>query len=181
MHTMTTQSMGPRERTRPRIVERHIATDYARDTVAKAFYEVILDGVEYGPRDLPTSRDREWIRGAIAMPIHEATELALHDLARRLAVALKGAPDGLLDRHHSSHEGVERGSESGAPGSGSVSRAAAVQLRHVRGGLGASLEVELREDRADIVLDGLVGQEDLGGDLLVRLALGDQEQDLLLL
>ena len=46
---------------------------------------------------------------------------------------------------------------------------------------GAALEVELREDRADVVLDRLVGQEYLGRDLLVRLALGDEQQDLLLL
>ena len=47
-----------------------------------------------------------------------------------------------------------------------------------RGRLGAPLEVELREDRADVVLDRLVRQEDLGRDLLVRLALGDEQQDL---
>ena len=49
------------------------------------------------------------------------------------------------------------------------------QLSHVGGRLGPPLEVELGEDRADVVLDGLVGQEDLGRDLLVRLALGDEE------
>ena len=45
-------------------------------------------------------------------------------------------------------------------------------------GLRAALKVQLREDAADVVLDRLVGQEDLGCDLLVRLALGDEEQDL---
>src|SRR2546422_9017180 len=52
---------------------------------------------------------------------------------------------------------------------------------HVGGSLRASLQVELAKDRADVVLDRLVGQEYLGRDLLVRLALRDQEQDLLLL
>ena len=164
---MRTSSMDMREPTRPRVVERHIATDYARDTVAKAFYEVILDGVEYGARDLPTTGDREWIRGAIAVPIQEATELALHDLARRLRVALDGRP------RNPAVDGPAR--------TRLAPRAASVQLRHVRGRLGAALEVELREDRADVVLHGLVGQEDIGGDLLVRLALGDKEEDLLLL
>lgn len=103
--------MNTHEPGRPTVIERHIATVYARDTVAKAFYEVILDGLEYGPRDLPTSGDREWIRGAIAMPIQEATELALHDLARRLAQALDRAPDGLLDRYDASHAGAELGAE----------------------------------------------------------------------
>ena len=51
-------------------------------------------------------------------------------------------------------------------------------LRHEGCGLRSPLEVELRQDRADVVLHGLVRQEDLGRDLLVRLALGDEEQDL---
>jgi hypothetical protein len=90
--------METRERARPTAIERHIATDYARDKVALALYEVILDGVGYGPRDLRASEDREWIRGAIAMPIHEATEVALHILAWRVMQALERAPDGLRRR-----------------------------------------------------------------------------------
>jgi hypothetical protein len=97
--------------TRLYAIERHIATTYARDAVAKAFYEVVRDGVDYGPRDLPTSEDREWIRGAIAIPIQEATELALHDLARRVGYALERAPGGLLTRYEASHAGQEAGSE----------------------------------------------------------------------
>src|SRR4051794_15928613 len=70
-----------------------------------------------------------------------------------------------------------------SPRIGGASALSAVEavLRDEGGGLGASLEVELREDRADVVLDGLVRQEDVGRDLLVRLALGDEQQDLLLL
>ena len=45
-------------------------------------------------------------------------------------------------------------------------------------GLGTSFEVELGEDGADVVLDRLVRQEDLAGDLLVRLALRDEGKDL---
>jgi hypothetical protein len=47
--------------------------------------------------------------------------------------------------------------------------------------LSPTFEIQLCENRADIVLDGLVGQEDLACDLLVRLAFGDEEQDLALL
>jgi hypothetical protein len=103
--------MSMPERPLPTVVARHITTTYARDTVAKAFYEVILDGVDYGPRDLPTSADREWIRGAIAMPIQEATELALNDLARRLGHALERAPRGMFTRDEASRAGQEVGSE----------------------------------------------------------------------
>ena len=48
---------------------------------------------------------------------------------------------------------------------------------HVRRRLSAALEVELGEDRTDVVLDGLVREEHLRRDLLVRHALGDEEQD----
>ena len=54
-------------------------------------------------------------------------------------------------------------------------------LGQVRRGLGAPLQVELGQDRADVVLDRLVGQVDLGRDLLVRLSLGHKREDTLLL
>jgi hypothetical protein len=92
-------------------VERRIATDFARDKIAKALYEVLLDGLEFGPRDLPTPADREWIRGAIAMPIQEAAGVALHVLGWRLTQALERAPDEWMDRFESSHRGDELGWE----------------------------------------------------------------------
>jgi hypothetical protein len=88
----------------PSAIERQIATEYARDTVAKALFEVIIDSLEYGPRDLRTSADREWIRGAIAIPIQEATEVALHVLAWRLSQTLDRAPKGLARRYEATDE-----------------------------------------------------------------------------
>jgi len=93
----------------PRAIERQIATEYARDKVAKALFEVIIDGVEYGPRDLPAFADREWIRGAIAIPIQEATEVALHVLAWRLGQALDRAPNGLARRYDATEEDDDTG------------------------------------------------------------------------
>jgi hypothetical protein len=72
---------------------------------------VTLDSLAYGPRDLPTSGDREWIRGAIEMPIQEATDAALDVLAARLTRALEPAPRGLVRRCASSHLGEELGWE----------------------------------------------------------------------
>ena len=103
--------MGTLDPVRSRAIERQIATEYGRDRIAKALYEVIHDGLEFGPRDLPTTADREWIRGAIAIPIQEATEVALHVLAWRLAQVLERAPNGLTDRFHASHRWVELGWE----------------------------------------------------------------------
>ena len=91
--------MGTLDPVRSRAIECQIATEYGRDRIAKALYEVIHDGLEFGPR------------GAIAIPIQEATEVALHVLAWRLAQVLERAPNGLPDRFHASHRWVELGWE----------------------------------------------------------------------
>jgi hypothetical protein len=91
----------------PRTVECRIDTEYARDRLAKALYEVILYSVGYGPRDLPAAEDREWIRGAIAIPIRETTEVTLHILASHLGKALEQAPSGLSHRFEAGQEAPE--------------------------------------------------------------------------
>jgi hypothetical protein len=103
--------MGRATSIRLGVIERQIATEYGRDRVAMALYEVIHNGLEFGPRGMPTPEDREWIRGAIAMPIQEATQVALNELAWRLTQALDRAPDGLIGRFRESHRGVELGWE----------------------------------------------------------------------
>jgi hypothetical protein len=85
-------------RTRRETMERLVATAYARDRLAAALFEVVADGLEFGPCDLPSSKDRDWIRGAIAIPLQEAADQALEGLVWRLAAAFERAPDGLLDR-----------------------------------------------------------------------------------
>jgi hypothetical protein len=92
-------------------IERQIDTGYARDKVARALYEAIVDSVEFGPCDLATAADRDWIRGAIAVPIQEATDVALRVLAWHLEQALERGPDRLLDRLEASHHGEGLGRE----------------------------------------------------------------------
>ncbi len=99
--------MGTPDVALARAIERQIATEFGRDRLAKALYEVIHAGLELGPRDLPTASDREWIRGAMAIPIQETTEVALRVLAWRLAQALDRAPEELAARVHASHRWVE--------------------------------------------------------------------------
>ena len=96
---------------RSRAIERHVASHQARDRIAKALYDVVAEGLEFGPRDLPTATDREWLRGAIAIPIQEATEVALAVLTWRVSRALERAPTGLLDRFDASHEWADIGWE----------------------------------------------------------------------
>jgi hypothetical protein len=72
---------------------------------------VINDGLAVGPRDLPARSDRDWIRGAMAIPIQETTNVALHALAERLAEALDRAPTELVSRVSTSDRWVELGWE----------------------------------------------------------------------
>ena len=98
-----------RESARRQLVCRLVATDYARDAVSKALYTAVIDGLHFGPRDLPHKEDREWIRGAMAMPLQEATDAALQVLVWSLVRALERTPDDLLERLEESHRLVEMG------------------------------------------------------------------------
>ena len=99
------------ERTRLRTVARHVATEHARDMVSKALYDVVVESIDFGPGELPTPEDREWIRGAVAMPLQEATEVALDVLAWRIARTLEGAPGTLRERFDRSYVGADLGWE----------------------------------------------------------------------
>jgi hypothetical protein len=99
--------IGTIERDRCRLVARHVASEYARDRVAKALYAAVVEGLEFGPRDLPSQEDREWLRGAIAVPLDEATDAALETLVWSVSRALERAPNRLLDRFERSHHRAE--------------------------------------------------------------------------
>ena len=86
------------EHDRCRLIARHVETAYARDRVTRALYEAVLDGLEFGPRDLPLAADREWVRSAIAVAVHETAEETLELLAVSVGRTLERAPTGLLDR-----------------------------------------------------------------------------------
>lgn len=101
----------PRARARRHLLVRLVATESARDTVAKALYASVIDGLQFGPRDLPRSQDREWIRGAMAISLQEATDAALQVLVWSLVRALERAPDDLLARLEESHRLADLGVE----------------------------------------------------------------------
>jgi hypothetical protein len=86
------------------VLQRRITSDRARHALALALYEAVVDGLEFGPRDLATPADREWIHGAIAVPLQESVDVALDALAWRVAVLLGRAPDELGTRYVRSHE-----------------------------------------------------------------------------
>jgi len=96
---------------RIRTIERRVATVHNRDVVTKALYDVLIDAIDFGPRDLPLTEDREWMRGAVAVPLQEATEMALQSLAWHIALAFDRAPARIGDRFERSHEGEELGWE----------------------------------------------------------------------
>lgn len=97
--------------TRVRLIERRVATIHSRDTVTKALYDVLLDAIDFGPRDLPLPEDREWMRGAVAMPLQEATDAALHSLVWNITMTFERAPARIRDRFDRSHEGEDLGWE----------------------------------------------------------------------
>jgi hypothetical protein len=96
---------------RCQLIARRVASPYAHDKVATALFEAVVQGLEFGPRDLPLAEDREWIRGTIAVPIQEATDAALQALVLSVSRALGRAPNDFLDRyeqsHHLQHLGIE--------------------------------------------------------------------------
>ena len=96
---------------RCRLIAGHVATDYARDKVSRALYEAVVEGLEFGPRDLPRADDRDWIRGNLAIPLQEATDAALEVLTGSVTRTLERAPNGLLDRFEESHHLEELGFE----------------------------------------------------------------------
>lgn len=96
---------------RIRSIERRIETDHHRDVVARALYEVLDDAIGFGPRGLPTGEDREWLRGAAALPLQQATEIALDALAWGVDRTFRQAPVAVRERFDRSHEFEELGWE----------------------------------------------------------------------
>jgi hypothetical protein len=92
-------------------IARRVASIYAHDKVAAALFEAVVQGLEFGPRDLPLAEDREWIRGMIAVPLQEATDLAIEALVMSVGRALERAPNHFLDRYEQSHHLQELGIE----------------------------------------------------------------------
>ena len=105
---MTRPTPHARDR-RAAIIRRRIATERARHALAVALFEAVADGVEFGPRDVAAASDREWLRGAVAIPIQETADVALDALVWRLTDLIGRAPNGLCDRFAASHEGEELG------------------------------------------------------------------------
>jgi hypothetical protein len=102
---------GTSDQVRCRLIARRVISEYARDRVAQALYEAIVEGLEFGPCDLPLQEDRDWIRGAISVALQDATDTALDGLSWSVSRALEQAPGGLLDRfegsHHLEHLGLD--------------------------------------------------------------------------
>jgi hypothetical protein len=83
---------------RRRAIEHLVATDFARDRLARAAFDVLADGLDLGPIAVRTAADRAWVRAAIAGPIQRAADHALDRLIVELIDSLaRGRPD-LVDR-----------------------------------------------------------------------------------
>ena len=102
---------GGMQLTRVRILRRHVVTDAARDRIARALYEAVVDGFEFGASEVASPADREWLRGAFAVALHDTVDVALDLMASRIATALDDAPNGLGERYDRSHRWEEYGGD----------------------------------------------------------------------
>ena len=79
---------------RRRAIEHVVATDFARDRLARAAFEVVVDALDLSPIAVRTGADREWVTTAIAGPIQHAADHALDRLVDELIDELGvGRPD----------------------------------------------------------------------------------------
>lgn len=83
---------------RRRAIEFLVASDHARDRVARATFEVVADGLDLGPIAVRSAADRAWVRAAISGPIQRAAEHVIERLVDDLQAAFDGGPADLVDR-----------------------------------------------------------------------------------
>jgi hypothetical protein len=83
---------------RRRAIELLVASDHARDRLARAAFEIVADGLDLGPIAVRSAADRAWVREAIAGPIQRAAERAMTRLVDDLEVTLDGGPPDLVAR-----------------------------------------------------------------------------------
>jgi hypothetical protein len=83
---------------RRRAVEHVIATEFARDRIARAIFDVIADGLDLGPLAIRTAEDQRWVREMIALVIQNGTAAALERTSTELAGAVAGGPPDLVIR-----------------------------------------------------------------------------------
>jgi hypothetical protein len=83
---------------RRRSIEGVVATDYARDRVARAVFEVVADALDIGPIAVRSAADRAWVQSAIAGPIQHAADQALDRLVYDLIDQLSTGRSDLVAR-----------------------------------------------------------------------------------
>jgi hypothetical protein len=83
---------------RRRAVEHVIATEFARDRISRAIFDVIADGLDLGPFAIRSPEDQAWVRETIALVIQTGTTAALERTTAELAGAVASAPPDLVIR-----------------------------------------------------------------------------------
>ena len=98
-----------RTRLRARTIRGQIAAGFECDQDTTDLREAVADAVDFGPRDLASAGDREWLRGAISDCLHPSNDEELEVVAHRLAEAFAVGPGRLGERYDRSHEADELG------------------------------------------------------------------------
>jgi hypothetical protein len=98
-------TMNRRERT----IRRQIAAGRDRDRLVRTMCSVVVDAVDFGPRDIGSPDDRDWLEVTIAECVESTIDAELDRVAHLLAEALEGGPHRLADRFDHSHEADDYG------------------------------------------------------------------------
>jgi hypothetical protein len=92
---------------RRRAIEHLVATDFARDRLARAAFDVLADGLDLGPIAVRTAADRAWVRAAISGPIRRAADHALDRLIVELIDSLGRGRSDFVARMLAAHDDAE--------------------------------------------------------------------------
>lgn len=83
---------------RRRTIRRLLATDFARDRLSRALFEIAADGLNIGPVAVRTPADRACVRDVLSGPIQRTAEDAVERLAVELTQAMAALPEPLAER-----------------------------------------------------------------------------------
>lgn len=83
---------------RQRTIRRLLTTDFARDRLSRALFEVAADGLNLRPVAVRTPADRACVRDVLSGPIQRTAEDAVERLAVELTRAMAALPEPLAER-----------------------------------------------------------------------------------
>lgn len=85
--------MNDAERLALVLLEHHVRSRETAGLIRDALYDCATSAFDLGPRELPIDREREWLRGAVAVAIADATSAAQEAFEWSLVRAVTSVPN----------------------------------------------------------------------------------------